>query len=264
MTVSTPKKLDGKVAIVTGAGRGIGRGMAKALASAGAKVVLASRTLEQLERTAEEIRALGGEALPVVCDVGDEAQVKHVVAEAAGAYGRIDILVNNAQSWGAPADHLAGPPQMPMQDIPEEWWDHSYQTGVKATWYLCKAAFPYLKERGGKVINIGSVGGVSGVPLMADYCSNKEAIRGFSRSVAREWAPYQIHVNVICPVIETTALMQPRDEDSAVEKNIQAIPLGRLGDADRDAGPLAVFLASSDSDFLTGQTFMLDGGLTML
>jgi NAD(P)-dependent dehydrogenase (short-subunit alcohol dehydrogenase family) len=256
-------KLGGKVAIVTGAGRGIGRGMSKALAAAGAKVVLVSRSAEPLEQTASEIGALGGEALALVCDVRDERQVKQAVADAVDAYGRLDIVVNNAQSWGPPAERPIAPPPTPMHELPEEWWDNTFQSGVKATFYFCKAAFPYLKERGGKVINIGSAGGVSGAPFLADYCANKEAIRGLSKSLAREWASYQIHVNVICPVIATDALMQSRDEDTATAQNIQAIPLGRLGDADRDAGPLAVYLASADSDFFTGHTFMLDGGLTM-
>jgi NAD(P)-dependent dehydrogenase (short-subunit alcohol dehydrogenase family) len=255
-------KLDGTVAIVTGAGRGIGRGMSKALATEGARVVLASRSQGPLEETASEITALGGEALPIICDVGDEQQVQRVVAETIDAYGRIDILVNNAQSWGRPAEHLISPPPTPLHELPEEWWDHTFQTGVKATFFFCKATFPHLKARGGKVINIGSGGGIIGVPLMADYCANKEAIRGLSKSLAREWAPYGINVNVICPVVETDAL-RSRDMDSEVERNIQAIPLGRLGDADRDAGPLAVFLSSSDSDYFTGHTFMLDGGLTM-
>jgi NAD(P)-dependent dehydrogenase (short-subunit alcohol dehydrogenase family) len=257
------RKLDGKVAIVTGAGRGIGRGISKALAAAGAKVVLASRSPEPLERTAGEIRALGGEALPLVCDVGDEQQVKHVVSGTIDAYGRLDIVVNNAQSWGPPGERVIVPPFTPLHELPEEWWDNTFQTGVKAVFYFCKAAFPYLKERGGKVINIGSAGGTVGTPFLGDFSANKEAIRGLSKSLAREWGTYEIQVNVICPLIATEPLEQSVAGGSATEKKVHPVPAGRLGDADRDAGPLAVFLASSDSDYLTGQTFMLDGGLTI-
>lgn len=258
-------KLEDNVAIVTGSGRGIGRAMAKALASEGAKVVLASRSVAPLEETAAMIRDAGGEALPLVCDVGASDQVNQVVATTVDTYGRLDIVINNAQGWGRPDEKAVSTPMTPFADIDEAVWDHTFQTGVKATYYFCKAAFPHLKVRGGKVINFGSPMAVRGMALIADYCANKEAIRGLSRSLAREWGQYGINVNVVCPSIETAALSAAFDADPALrEEAAKSSAMGRLGDADRDAGPLAVFLSSSDSDYFTGHTFNLDGGRLMI
>jgi NAD(P)-dependent dehydrogenase (short-subunit alcohol dehydrogenase family) len=261
----TNGRLAGKVAIVTGAGRGIGSGVAKALAADGARVALASRSEGPLEEVAVEIRDHGGDALPLVCDVGVRADVDRVVATTADTYGRIDILVNNAQSWGPPGVNALAPPPTPFEDLPEAWWDHTFQTGAKATFYFCQAVFPHIKSRGGKIINFGSPSAVAGRPGMVDYGANKEAIRGLTKSLAREWGPYGINVNVICPVIETDALRAARHrEPDRAEAALDVVPMRRLGDADRDAGPLAVFLASADSDYLTGHTFMLDGGRVMI
>jgi NAD(P)-dependent dehydrogenase (short-subunit alcohol dehydrogenase family) len=258
-------RLAGKVAIVTGAGRGIGSGVARALAGAGARVALASRSAAPLEEVAAQIRERGGDALPLPCDVGVRADVGHVVATTADTYGRIDILVNNAQSWGPPGAKAVAPPPTPFEDLPEEWWDHTFQTGVKATFYFCQAVFPHIRSRGGKIINFGSPSAVAGRPGMVDYGANKEAIRGLTKSLAREWGPYGINVNVICPVVETDALREARQrEPDRAEAALSVVPMRRVGDADRDAGPLAVFLASADSDYLTGHTFMLDGGRVMI
>lgn len=257
-------RLSGKVAVVTGAGRGIGGGVARALAADGARVALASRSKDPLEGVAAEIHARGGEALALVCDVGVRADVDRVVSTTADTYGRIDILVNNAQSWGPPGANALAPPPTPFEELPEAWWDHTFQTGVKATFYFCQAVFPHMKSRGGKIINFGSPSAVAGRPGMVDYGANKEAIRGLTKSLAREWGPHGINVNVICPVVETDALRQARQrEPNRAEAALEVVPMRRLGDADRDAGPLAVFLASGDSDYLTGHTFMLDGGRVM-
>jgi NAD(P)-dependent dehydrogenase (short-subunit alcohol dehydrogenase family) len=227
--------------------------------------VLASRSKLPLQEAASLVRDTGAEALPIVCDVCDPAQVERTVAEAVATFGRLDILVNNAQSWGPPADKLVGTPIVAPEELPLEWFDHTFGTGVRATFTCCKAAFPHLRERSGKIINFGSAAGILGVAGMSDYAANKEAVRGLSRSLARAWGQYGITVNVICPAVETDSMAEVRRlNPEMIESARLARPLQRFGDPERDAGALAVFLASSDADYLTGGTFMLDGGNTML
>ncbi|MBE0479362.1 MAG: SDR family oxidoreductase [Dehalococcoidia bacterium] len=257
-------KLDGKAAIVTGAGQGVGRGVALALAKEGARVVIAEHKPDTARAVEEEIRQLGKEAMAVPCDVGNEQQVKQMVARAAATFGPIDILVNNAQSWtGGTAYHLGSP----IESMPEEWWDLAFQSGLKGTVYCCKAVFPYMKDRGGKIINFASLMGIVGWEGSADYNANKEAIRGFTRTAAREWGKYQINVNVICPSALTPAMLAfaeaSPEKVAEMSKELERIPLRRVGDAEKDIGRVAVFLASEDSDFITGHTFMVDGGAHM-
>jgi NAD(P)-dependent dehydrogenase (short-subunit alcohol dehydrogenase family) len=248
--------LQGKVAIVTGAGQGVGRGIAVAFAKEGAKVIIAEINPETCKAATKEIKDLGTEALGLVCDVGDEQQVRKMVQEAVGKFGTVDILVNNAQGLFPPCK---------LEELEEKDWDLSFQTGVKATWYCCKAVFPYMRDRGGKIINFGSEGGITGVVGRVSYNANKEAIRGFSRTAAREWGRYKINVNVICPIALTPALGDWADPSSDKFKRYveSTIPLRRAGDPEKDIGRVAVFLASEDSDFITGQTFLVDGGVHM-
>lgn len=257
-------RLEGKVAIVTGAGQGVGKGIALTFAKEGAKVIIAEINPETAQATADEIHELGKEALSVVCDVGIEEQVKRMVEKAVSEFGPIDILVNNAQSWtGRSAYHLGSP----IETFPEEWWDLAFQSGVKGTLYCCKAVFPYMKDRGGKIINFASYMGLVGWEGSVDYNANKEAIRGFSRTAAREWGKYKINVNVIAPAAITPAMiafgMASPEKVEEMSKSIEQIPLRRVGDPEKDISPVAVFLASEDSDFVTGQTIMVDGGAFM-
>lgn len=254
-------KLDGKVAIITGAGRGVGQGIAFAFAKAGARVVLTGRTAETLDAVAAEIRRLGREALPVVCDVGVEAQVKSMVDRAAKAFGPIDILVNNAQGMGAVGSRIVTAENIPLEEFPEDVWDGIFQTGVKATFYCCKAVFPYMKGRGGKIINFASWFGLMGHAGTAAYNANKEAIRALTRTAAREWGQYKINVNVVCPAVATAERM--RERAAEYEARARSIPLRRFGDAEMDIGRVVVFLASDDSGYVTGQTMLVDGGTGM-
>ena len=245
-------KLEGKVAIVTGGGQGTGRGMAIALAKEGAKVVIAEINPKTGKAVAEEIRQLGGRAIAVQCDIGVEEQVRKMVDVAVREFGTIDVLINNAQTLFT--DYA------PIEEFPEERWDRTYQTGIKATWYCCKAVFPYMKERGGKIINFGSGWGISGAPGWSDYAGCKEAIRGFTKTAAKEWAKYNIKVNVICPGIDSPSFR------AFAAKNPQMVEASfKLGDPEQDAGGAAVFLASADSDPITGHTFHVGvGGIQMV
>lgn len=249
------RKLEGRVAIVTGAGQGIGRGIALAFAKEGAKVAIVDLIEELGEAVASEIRGLGEQALFVVCDVGSEDQVKGMVDHVASQLGPIDVLVNCAQY----RQHGLG-----VENFPEDVWDRTFQVGVKATLFTCKAVFPYMKEHGGKIINFGSKAGLVGHANMAAYAANKEAIRGLTRVAAREWAKYKINVNVVCPAAKTPTQLKAAELAPETMKVFeQAIPMGRLGDPERDIAPAVVFLASQDSDYITGMTFLVDGGSAM-
>jgi NAD(P)-dependent dehydrogenase (short-subunit alcohol dehydrogenase family) len=250
--------LDGKVAIVTGAGRGIGRGIALAFAKEGARVVIAEINSETAKASEESINEFGGAALAVTCDVGDPADVIRMVDAAVAAFGPVDVLVNTAQGFIT---------DRPAEEIDEDGWDYSFRTGPAATFHCCKAVFPYMKERGGKIVNFGSRAGIVGVPEQtnAAYAAAKEAIRGFSRQIAREWGKYNINVNVICPsaASELSVEWGKRNPDLA-EKALSEKSIRRWGHPENDVGRVAVFLASNDSDYVTGQTVMVDGGHHMV
>ncbi len=252
-----------KVAIVTGAGRGIGRGIALSFARSGARVVVASRTKATVDTLVAEIEAEGGDALGLQCDVGERDQVFAMVERAVREYGPVDILVNNAQSFVTPGKNTTSGRQ-PLESYDEADWELIYRTGVLGTLWGMKAVFPYMRSRGGKIINFGSLAGQVGIAGFAGYGAAKEGIRALSRTAAREWGKYRINVNVINPAVRTESLIELERLDPDMMQKVRAsIPLERYGDPLRDAGPLAVFLASSDADFITGMTIMLDGGSFM-
>jgi NAD(P)-dependent dehydrogenase (short-subunit alcohol dehydrogenase family) len=258
--------LDGKVAIVTGGGRGVGRGIALALAKAGADVAVAGRSRDVLDQVVAEIEAVGRRGLAVVCDVGVESQVDAMVAATVDEFGRLDILVNNAQSWGPPNERAVRPPIVSLQEIPEDWWDHTLQTGLKATFYCCRAAFPYLQERGGKVVNMGSHAGWGAAPF-PDYSAAKAGIVGLSRSIARSWAEHGINVNVLIPRMDSDSSRAFADDfpdmETAAVSASAILRDGPRGDPERDAGAVVVFMCSPGSDAITGQQFIVNGGLLM-
>ena len=258
--------LHGKTAVITGAGQGIGRGIAIAYGRAGMNVVVVSRTKAKVDSVVAEVVKEGGKAAGISCDVGLRAQVFGAIEEAANLFGTVDVLLNNAQSYAKPGK----PPEewnQPLEIFDEEDWDAVYRTGLMATLWGMKAAFPYMKGRGGKIINFGSTAGQTGGVGLAAYSTFKEGIRGLTRTAAREWGKYKINVNVINPMIRTeTVDAMEKERPDLVEQlvDLKNVPLRRWGNPIADAGGLALFLASNASDYITGMTFMLDGGNVLL
>jgi len=249
-------KLDGKVAIISGAGQGVGRGIALALAKEGAAVVIAELNPETCQRTAEEIRALGGRSLGVTTDVRRRKQVNAAVAAAVKEFGTVDILVNNAQAMRN---------QVLFEDTTDEDMALALESGLMASFYFMQACFPYFKEHGGKIISLASAAGLHGHAGWTAYATAKEGIRALTKVAAHEWGQYKINVNVICPMAATPnweawGSANPELRDAV----IAGIPLGRMGDCETDIGRAVVFLASSDSDYITGLTMMVDGGQMIL
>jgi NAD(P)-dependent dehydrogenase (short-subunit alcohol dehydrogenase family) len=241
--------------IVTGAGQGIGRGIALALAKEGAAVVVAGRTLEKVERTAEEISAAGGESLAVQCDVGQPADIKALFEDTVSDLGGLDVLVNNAQST---------PPNRRLQDVPLEDVELALATGPIATLRCMQAAFPHLRESGGSIVNLGSNTAIEGAPLFGAYAMAKEGIRGLSRVAAKEWGRFGIRVNVICPFGDSPSAVEFNEAHPEAAKAIlRNTPLGRMGDCHQDIGRAVAALVSVDMSYLTGATVMLDGGMCL-
>lgn len=253
-------KLEGRVAIVTGSGWGFGPAISLALAREGADVVLVDLTLPPIREVASEITELGRRALAVTCDVGDWAQVDQMVAKGVEAFGPIDILVNNPQRFGL-TDDLCSPPRASLEDLSEEWWEHTFQTGVKAAFLCSKAVFPQMKGRGGKIINVGSDAGIRGVGLHAHYAANTEALRGLTKSAAFDWGEYGINVNVISLTVQSEASAAPAAIEGPAAQPARRVIRGTV--TLDDAGALAVFLASAATDYVTGQTFVLGGNVVL-
>jgi 2-hydroxycyclohexanecarboxyl-CoA dehydrogenase len=250
-------RLDGMVALVTGAGAGIGKATAQLLAAEGARVVASGRTLEKVTAVTDDILGKGGEAIAVRCDVNHRAQVDEMVALAVEEFGPPDILVNNAQGGGNGA---AGP----LETVTDEAVLAALQGGLLSTLYGMQACFPHMKERGGTIVNFGSSTGVMGDPGFSAYGANKEAVRGLTKHAAREWGRYGITVNVICPAALGESAARFRDDaPRRWEAIIKQIPLGRMGDPYDDIAP-AVLALATDLRYLTGATLMIDGGRCIL
>ena len=245
-------RLDGRVALVTGAGQGIGRGSALALAKEGASVALVGRTLSKCEAVAAEIADLGGTAVAIACDVGVREQVDAAVDATVRAFGGIDILVNNAQSSV----------QAKLEDTTEEDVELAWRTGALATFYAMQAALPHLKVSGvGSIVNFGSSTAIEGNVAFGAYAMAKEAIRGLSRVASREWGRFGIRVNVIVPNALSPSSQDFREAHPERFARMEArVPLGRVGDPEADIGRAVVALAADDLTYLSGQTLMLTGG----
>jgi 2-hydroxycyclohexanecarboxyl-CoA dehydrogenase len=251
-------KLRGKTALVTGGGRGIGRAIAFGLAEEGAQVAVVDILRDNAESVRREIEALGAKGLALEADLTRRAEVTRAVEDTVAQWGQIDVLVNNA-GW----DRLE-----PFLESEEETWDRIIAINFKAVLYVCKAVLPHMVERGGgKVVNIASDAGRVGSMGEAVYAGTKGAIIAFSKTLAREMARHRITVNVVCPGLTETPLLQGiRQQSPKTERVIdavtRAIPLGRVGQPEDVAGA-AVYLASPAADYVTGQTLSVSGGLTM-
>jgi NAD(P)-dependent dehydrogenase (short-subunit alcohol dehydrogenase family) len=257
-------RLDGKVAIVTAAGRGIGHGIATLFAEEGAKIVVASLGDAECKATTEEILAAGGKAVSCPTNVGNKDDVLAMVRRAIEEFGQLDILANVAQSFGTRANPTGQPVPNPVQDFSDDEIDWTFDTGFRGSMWAMQAAFPHLRGRDGRVINFGSFYGVTGQAGTLAYNVTKEAIRALTRTAAREWATEGVTVNAINPAARTDAVANiERENPDVYAAATGAIPMKRLGDPYGDIGPAALFLASADSRYITGQTLAVDGGLVM-
>ncbi|MGD2100999.1 MAG: SDR family oxidoreductase [Acidimicrobiia bacterium] len=247
--------LDGKVALVTGAGQGIGRGIALALAKQGAAVSIVGRTLSKLEKTVATIEERGATAIAVEADVKDAADVDRAVSETVARLGSLDVLVNNAQEYNFG----------PLLDIPFELVDAGWQSGPVGTLRFMRAAHEHLKN-GGVVINMSSsAANDTDLAGIGAYSATKAAIDSLSRAAAVEWAGDGIRVNTLMPFARTPSVEASFEMVPGLEEQLIAgIPLQRIGDPETDIGPVATFLAGDDSRFITGTTISVDGGAVRL
>ncbi|MPZ16473.1 MAG: 3-oxoacyl-ACP reductase FabG [Luteitalea sp.] len=241
----------GKVALVTGASRGIGRATALALARAGAAVVAAARA-DHATAVADEIAETGGRALAVTAEVTDEAAVRAMMDQTVDAFGRLDVLVNNA---GIARDQL-------LLRMKREDWDAVLATNLTAAYMCSQAALkPMIKQRGGRIVSIGSVVGQSGNAGQANYAATKAGLMGFSKALAREVASRNITVNVVAPGLIDTDMTRSIRMDAQTDWAAQ-IPLGRLGTPE-DVAAAVCFLASDAAAYITGQVLAVNGGMYM-
>lgn len=243
--------LTGKVAIVTGAGRGLGRSMAHALVDAGAAVTVAARTPTELDTFVAEVKAAGGQALACPTDITDEKAVQRMVDATVETFGRVDVLVNNS---GIVAS-------TPLVEQSADEWDAVIATNLRGTFLATRAVGNHLvAQASGKVINIASNFALQGVANHAAYSASKAAVIAFTRSMAIEWARYGIQVNAIAPGYFATPLnAELRGDADAMARVVRAIPARRMGEAD-ELKPWLLLLAGAASDFMTGEVIVLDGG----
>lgn len=245
--------LDGRVAVVTGASRGIGRSIALALAEAGADVALAGRDVARLDAVAGQIRDSGRSALAVPTDVTDRARVDALVARTVDELGGLDIVVNNSGVVSS----------LPLLEVSDDEWDRVLDTNLRGVFLVTRAAGRHLVEQGsGKVVNIASNFAFKGVAGHAAYCASKAGVVAFTRAMAVEWARYGVQVNALAPgYVETDLNADVRADPDAAERIVRSVPARRMGRAD-EFGPWVVLLASPASDYMTGETVTIDGGLT--
>ena len=249
MTSST-QRLQGKVALVTGAGSGIGAATALRFAQEGATVVLCGRRQAPLDAVVAQIKAAGGQAEAVQADVSDEAGFTAAINSAAERHGRFDVLVNNAMafSWGA------------IEETSTADWHSNFSTSVDGTFWGTRAAMKLMKTQGGAIINVSSICGMLGTAYMAGYSAAKAAIVNFSRAAAAEGALSGIRVNVVVPAVVETPSTAGMLSDEATRKSTEKlIPMGRVGQPE-DLANAILFLASDEASYITGAVLPVDGG----
>ncbi len=266
--------LDGKVAIITGAGRlrGIGRAAALALAELGADIVVTGTGRDpqyypedekavgwrDIESTAEQVRGVGRRCLPLVANVTDSAAVQDTVAATLKEFGRIDILINNSA-------FARGPDRVPLTELPEDVWRKVLDIKLTGSFLMSRAVVPAMIQhgQGGSILNISSIAGKKGNPNMVAYCTSNFGIQGFTQALAMELATHNIRVNAICPGIIDTSRMDDLGRDSTWNKTIQQlIPLNRPG-SDTEIGKFLAYLCTPDASYITGQSLNIDGGVVM-
>ncbi|PWB65381.1 MAG: short-chain dehydrogenase [Bradyrhizobiaceae bacterium] len=253
--MSTPFRLDDKVAIITGSSRGIGRSIAECMAELGAKVVVSSRKAEACEEVAAAIRARGGEAAVIPCNISRKAEVEALVSGTVQRFGRVDILVCNA---------AVNPVYGPMSALTDEAFDKIMGANVKSNIWLTNLVIPGMAERGGgAVVIISSIGGLRGSEVIGTYCISKAADFALARNLAVEWGPSNVRVNCIAPGLVRTDFARALWEDPGRRARREAAtPLRRIGEPE-EIGPVAAFLASPAASFITGQIVVADGGVTI-
>jgi len=256
MPKPAPFSLDGKIAIVTGASRGIGEAIARQYAQAGARVVLASRKIDHLNTVAESITSSGGEAIAIAAHTGEPEAIKGLVAETVRLFGGVDILVNNA----ATNPHFG-----PLLTAEESMWDKTLDVNLRGYFRLIREVVPQMTMRGGgKVINIASIAGLVPSPGMGLYGISKAAVIMLTKTLAIELAPANIQINAIAPGFVKTRFSQAIwGNETLHTETLKRTPAARMAEPDEIAG-LALYLASPISAFATGQAFVIDGGLTLV
>ncbi len=245
-------RLQGKVALISGAGTGIGAAAAQLFALEGARVMLCGRRREPIEAMAKLIRQQGGEADWVQADVTDEQSIERAVGQTLERFGQLDVMVNNAvnYTWG------------PLSQLSTADWHKSLRGSLDVAFFGTRAAFRAMAGRGGSIINMGSVAGLLGSPGLSAYGAAKAGVLNFSRAVALEGAPEKIRVNVVIPgIVWSEGTREAMRSEQMIAATARAVPLGRIGEPEEVANAI-LFLASNESSYITGQTLVVDGGKT--